>query len=221
MKSDEQLYTDIMEKLKFEPDINVSNITLAIHEGIVTLTGNVGHYAQKRRIERAVRYVQGVKGIANELKVDLMASLQRSDTDIAKAASDALAWDVNVPMDKVKVTVADGNLKLTGEVNWHYQRKSAEKAVRNLIGVKSIDNQIKVKPQQAIITSTEVKDKILKEFERNAILDAQGIQVETSGSKITLKGTIHSWAEQKEATRAAWSIPGVTQVENQLMLSYE
>lgn len=218
MKTESQLYTEIMEKLEFEPTISPSHITLAVHEGIVTLKGAVSHYAEKRKAERAVRGIEGVKGIVNDLEVNLIASLQRNDTDIAKAVINALEWDINVPADKLKITVEKGHIKLIGEVEWAYQRDYAEKAIRYLAGVKGIDNQIKIRPSIAVIAPTEVKERISKEFERNALIDADRIQVETRGSEIILKGHVRSWPEYKEAERAAWSIQGVAQVDNQLRI---
>ncbi len=219
MKADTQLYSEIMEKLEFEPLINPINITVSIHGGIVTLAGVVGQYTEKRAVERAVRSVKGVKGIANELEVNLADCLKRSDMDITQSALNALEWNANVPFENIQVTVEDGNIKLTGEVTWWYERQNAEKAVRNLIGVKNIINQIKVKPETPMVSTTEVKEKIAKEFSHNALIDAQGIRVEVSGSKITLIGQVKSWAEYKEANRAVWSIPGVRDVDNQLQIS--
>ncbi|MFC3907526.1 BON domain-containing protein [Legionella dresdenensis] len=219
MKTDSQLYTEIMEKLEFEPAIHPTHITLAVREGIVTLTGTVGHYPEKRKVERAVRGIEGVRGIVNDLAVNLIASLQRNDTDIAKTIIYALEWAINVPADKIKVTVENGHVKLTGEVEWAYQRHNAENAVRYLAGIKSIDNQIKIKPSMAIISPTEVKEKISKEFERNALIDAARIQVESRGGEIILKGHVRSWPEYREAERAAWSIPGVIQVNNHLSIT--
>lgn len=221
MKTDNQLYAEIMDKLEFEPDINPSNMTLSIHEGIVTLEGTVSQYIEKRAIERAVRGIRGVKGIANELEVNLETSLKRTDVDIVYSALNALECNANIPAGRIKVTVEDGNLWLSGEVDWWYERQNAEKAVRNLIGVKAVVNHIEVKPSVPLVSSIQVKEKIAKEFARNALIDAQGIRVETNGSKITLQGQVHSWAEYKEADRAAWSIPGVTEVNNQLTVSYD
>lgn len=218
MKTDSQLYSEIMEKLEFDPVIDPAHITLSVHEGIVTLRGFVKHFVEKRAAEQAVRNVEGVQGIADELEINLHESLKRSDTDIAQAAIHTLQWNMNIPADKIKVTVADAKIKLTGDVEWGYQRQSAEKSLRNLTGIKEIDNQIKVKPLQPIASPQEIKEKILREFERNAAIDARKVQVETSGSKIVLKGQVTSQAEYKEANWAAWSIPGVTEVENQLII---
>lgn len=219
MKEDTQIYTDVMEKLNFEPFVDPAKVTLSVQQGVVTLQGIVRHYAEKKAIERAVRGVQGVKGIANDLEVSLSETLKRDDTDIAKAALNALEWDVNVPDEKIKVTVEHGKIKLTGEVDWWYHRQAAEKAVRYLTGVTGIDNQLRVKPAAPFVSPSAVKEKISKEFERNALIDAQGIRVEVSDGAIALQGKVKSWAEYNEANHAAWSIPGVKQVSNQLTVN--
>jgi osmotically-inducible protein OsmY len=218
MKTDSQLYTDIMEKLEFEPAIDSTNITISVHEGVVTIGGSVESYAEKRAVQRSIRRIEGVKGLANEIEVTLNLERKPSDSEIASTAVHALEWDSTLPRDKIKVTVEHGNVILTGEVNWWYQKQNAEKDVRNLAGVVDIDNQIEVKPALPIISPAEVNDKIIKEFERSALIDALGVIAEVQGTKIILKGKVRSWAEFKEAAEVAWSIPGVTHVDNQLTI---
>lgn len=219
MKTDSQLYMEIMDKLEFEPAINPTNITLAIHNKIVTLAGKVSDYAQKKTIERAIRGIKGVQGIVNNLEVNLEDNLKRNDNDIAQAVLHALKWDVNVPANHIKITVEKGRVKLTGQVAWWYQRKSAEKALQSLAGITGIDNQIKITPTAPLISSNKVTEKIIKEFQRNAIIDAKAISVDTIDGKIILHGQVHSWAEYNEANRAAWSIPGIVEVDNQLTVT--
>ena len=217
MKTNSELYNDVMKKLDFEPAVDATNITVAVHVGIVTLGGTVGTYTEKRAAERAVRSLDGVKAVANELTVALLQIYQRSDADIAKAAVDSLAWTVFVPHEKIKVSVERGWITLTGEVNWQFEIKNAEKAVRNLMGVKGVTNKLTVKSR---ILAQDVKAKIISEFERNAEIDAKNISVEIVGSKVILRGNVHSWREVQEAKHAAWSIPGVTEVENFLIIIY-
>ena len=217
MKMNSELYNDVMRKLDFEPAVDATNITVAVHEGIVTLGGSVGTYTEKRIAERAVCSLDGVKAVANELTVTLLQIYQRSDVDIAKTAVDSLAWTLFVPHEKIKVSVEHGWITLMGEVNWQFEIKNAEKAVRNLRGVKGITNKITVKSQ---ILAQDVKAKIMSEFERNAEIDAKNISVEIVGSKVILRGNVHSWREVQEAKHAAWSISGVTEVENFLMITY-
>jgi osmotically-inducible protein OsmY len=217
-KSSGNLYTQVMEQLKFEPGVNESNITVAIRDnGIVVLGGKVGSYAEKRLAEEAVEKIATVKGVANEIEVELLLSYKRNDTDIVKAALDALKWTVLVPHEKIKVAVDKGHLTLAGDVKFHYQKERAEAAVRDLYGVISVTNNITVKPT---VAPSEVKEKITKEFERNARIDASNIQVEVDGGKVTLKGSVKNFDEDREARTAVWSIPGVTSVVDQLEISW-
>ena len=219
MITDEEIFKNVTQKLEFDPRINSSNIIVAVKDGIVTLTGSVNTYAAKYMAEDNVKSIRGVMGIAEELKVNLYAQQrERTDADIARVARDALDWNVMIPDEKIQVIVEGGIITLTGEVTQNYQRESAVSAVHYLQGVKNVINRIQLKPT---ISPSEVSSKILNEFERNARIDASKISIEIDSNKIILRGTVHSWAEHKEATKAAWSIPGVTSVENLICLVYE
>lgn len=211
MKSDTELRREVEQQLEWEPSIDARRIGVAVTDGIVTLTGVVGSYSEKWKAERVVEKLADVKGIANDIVVEPTA--QRTDTDIAKAAVDALKWNVLVPSDRIKVKVNDGWVRLAGEVNWDYQRRAAERAVRDLPGVKGITNLISVVPG---VAPDQVKAKIEEALTREALLDAKGIQVEVSGSTVTLRGTVRSWAERHEAEMAAWAAPGVSDVRNEI-----
>jgi osmotically-inducible protein OsmY len=216
MKTDTQLKNDVIEQLKWEPTVTSVNITVAANNGVVTLSGTVPHYAEKQAAERATQRVEGVKAIAEEMEVHLHVDYERQDADIAKAVVNSLQWHVWVP-NHIQATVENGWVTLTGAVKAGYERSSAEDAVSYLAGVKGVLNQITVKPS---VRPTDVKAEIDKALKRNAEIDAAHIKVSAVGGKVTLSGTIHSWDEREEAGSAAWCAPGVTEVENNLAVSF-
>jgi osmotically-inducible protein OsmY len=154
--------------------------------------------------------------VAQELKIRLPQSYERNDADIAEAAVNALEWNMKVPDDRIKVEVQDGMVILTGEVDWEYQRAAAHDAVCCLIGIKGVTDEINIKPSMSPVN---VKSKIKSAFQRHSVLDAKNIIVESDGSKVILNGTVHSWIEKQEADSAAWSAPGVSNVENNLVVT--
>jgi osmotically-inducible protein OsmY len=213
MKTDNQIRHDVERALEWEPSIDERRIAVAVLDRIVTLSGEVTSYAEKWKAERVAERVEGVRGIVNEIEVK--SESKYSDLDIAKAATDALKWNVTVPADKIKVKVENGWITLTGEANWDFQRRAAERAVRNLPRVRGIYNLITVKPR---VAPKDVKERIEETFKRDAAIDASRISVEVNGGKVTLRGTIRSSAERHEAEKAAWGAPGVTEVHNELIV---
>lgn len=218
MKTDLQLQRDVLDELKFEPSIREAEVGIAAKEGVVTLTGFVDSYAEKFSAERTAERVRGVKAVADEIKVKLPGMHQRSDTDIAHAVVNALRWDIQVPDDRIKATIEEGWIALEGEVEWQYQKWAAEGAVRNLTGVKGVTNLIAVKPRT---TSThEVGQKIKDSMRRHAERDADRITIEAKDGRVTLRGTVSSFAERQDAERAAWQAPGVTNVDDMIAVTY-
>lgn len=213
MKTDSQLQKDVMDELTWQPSIKSSEIGVSVSEGIVTLSGTVATYAQKREAEKAALRVEGVKGIAEDIVVDLPFGNKKDDSDIAKAAVNALRWDTMVPDDHIKVKVDNGWVTTEGKVDWLFQKVAVNNAISNLTGVKGVTNLVTVTPRA---NPEDVKKKISAAFERSATIDANNIQVENIGNKILLKGSVRSYAERLDAQRAAWNAPGVAQVENQL-----
>ena len=214
--TDLELKRNVESELDWEPSVNAAEIGVAVKDGIVTLTGHVQSYWQKIAAERAASRVSGVKAVANELEIRLPASSERTDEDIARAAVNALNWSISVPADRIKVKVSKGWITLEGTVEWKYQKAAAEKAVRDLTGVKGVVNLVEVKPRASTV---EVKAAIEAALKRSAEVDASRITVEADGDKVILRGTVRSWSEREEAERAAWRSPGVRFVDNRITVS--
>jgi osmotically-inducible protein OsmY len=217
MRSDSDIKRDVEEELQSTPSIDATDIAVAAKNGVVTLTGFVPSYSDKWDAERAAKRVVGVVGLANDLEVRLRGADERPDPEIARDAVAALKTQLPISWEKIKVVVRNGWVTLEGEVEWNYQRDTAHNAVRWLKGVKGVSNLILLKPA---VAPSEVKRKIEQAFRRSAEVDANRITVEANGSEVVLKGTVRSWAERQEAERVAWTAPGVTKVDNRLVVSY-
>jgi len=216
MKSDKQLQQDVMDDLRWDPSIDASKIGVAASNGVISLTGTVPSYFQKQNAERIIKRVAGVRAVANDIEVHLPSSTEKTDSDIAQAALNALKWDTSVPDENVKVSITKGWVTLEGNVDWNYQRESCEKVVEKLLGVKGVTNRLVVAPHAK---SRDVKNEIKAALHRYAELEARNIEVDSADSSVTLRGQVRSWAERREAETAAWMAPGVTQVKNEIIVS--
>lgn len=215
MKSDLQIQRDVMDELKWEPYLNASQIGVAVSNGIVTLSGQVDSYSKKLSAEKAAKRVSGVKAIAEDIQIGVSPAFRKTDTEIAEAILSALKWHSALQEEKIKIKVEDGIVKLEGEVEWEYQRNNAKVAIENLTGVRSVINLITVKPK---ISPTDIQQKISAAFHRSATIDAEKIQSDVVGNKVTLRGKVRSFAEKEDAENAAWAAPGITSVENKLQI---
>lgn len=213
MKTDIQLQKDILDELAWDPAVNATDVGVIVKDGVVTLTGHLTNYAEKYAAERAAQRVSGIKALAVEIEVRLSPSYKRSDSDIAAVAQRALDDNVAVPPNCIQPKVENGWITLNGEVEWDYQRKAAERSVRDLFGVVGITNLVKIKSK---VTPDYVEKNIHDALVRQAEQEAKQVQVKVEGSCVTLHGKVHSWSERRAVQGAAWSAPGVSTVVNEL-----
>lgn len=216
MIDDLSLKADVEEELEWEPSLDASDIGVGVEDGVVTLMGHVPSFIEKVTAEQTVRRVNGVRAIALEIEVRLPGGEQTADDEIAKKAADMLDWDVSVPSETLQVTVQNGYVSLSGEVDWNYQRAAAEARVAALSGVLGISNQIEVKARPA---PDDIKGMIEKALLRRAKTEASNIQVSVRKGRVILDGKVDAWRDRTIAEQAAWSAPGVVAVEDNLRLS--
>ena len=215
MKSDSQLQRDVIEELRWDPSIGRLEIGVACSDGVVTLSGEVDSYSRKYTAARVAERVLGVKAVADELTVHLPSSSRRSDTEIAHAVVQALRWDIDVPTEGIQARVDDGWVWLEGEAEWQYQRSAAERVVRHMTGVKGVTNLVRIKPRAS---APDVKQRIENAIKRHAEVDARNITVEAVDGRVILRGSVRSWAERRDAENAAWAAPGVSKVEDEIIV---
>jgi osmotically-inducible protein OsmY len=217
MRLDTDIRSDVQIELQWDPSVEARAISVNVQEGVVTLFGNVPHFADKYSAEKIAKRVAGVRAIANDIAVNIPVPGKRSDTDIAIAAANALKWNASLGQCDITAVVSNGCISLSGDVAYGYQVNVAEAAVRYLLGVTGILNNLSIKPSVEMV---DVKKKIEDAFQRQARLDAKAIDVRLNDNQVTLKGFVSSWREKDDAARAAWAAPGVCKVENQLLVSY-
>lgn len=215
-KSDGQLQNDVMAELAWEPSVDHADIGVSVVDGVVTLNGFVKSYPEKLAAERAAKRVAGVKAIAEEIKVRLPSEPKSADHEVAKRILDMFSWNVLIPEDGIKVKVEHGWVTLTGKVEWHYQSDEARKVAGRVAGVNGVNNLIEVKQ---LPVAADVKDRIMAAFKRQAHLDAASVTVTTIGGRVKLGGKVKAWNERGIAERAAWAAPGVTAVEDHIVVA--
>jgi osmotically-inducible protein OsmY len=218
MKSDSEIERDVKDELEWDPDLDSTDIAVSVKGGVVALSGLVPSFTDKYEAETAAKRVCGVSGMAVDLEVRLPNIDERPDPDVARDAAAAVKSQLPVSAEMIKTTVRSGWLSLEGTVEWQYQRATAETAVCRIKGVKSVDNLIKFKLEPRI-KPDDVKRNIQEAFRRNAQVDADHVTVEANGGEVILKGTVRSWIERDEAERVAWSAPGVSQIEDHIIVS--
>lgn len=218
MKSDLLIQADVMDQLKWEPGLNAAEIGVAVKHGIVTLSGIVDSYSKKIIAEEAAKKIAGVKAVAEDIQVGMSPNFRKTDAEIADAVVFALRWHASIPDEKLKVKVEEGGVSLEGELEWDYQRKEVIRVVEKLAAVRKINNYIRLKPY---LKPENIKDKIEAAFSRSATIDSGKVSVVIDGSKVILHGSVRSMAEHDDAENAAWAAPGVTSVENDLVLEEE
>jgi osmotically-inducible protein OsmY len=214
MKNNEELQKDVQDAIKWEPLLNAAEIGVTVKDGVVTLTGTVDSYPKKSEAEGAAKSVAGVKAVVENINVEFTGySPKKDDNEIANEVLHAFKWNWKIPSDKVKVTVEKGWVTLDGQLHWHYQKEAAKDAVKNLMGVKGIWDNIKIR--------SETQDQIEKQdiesaLRRNWSIGDKVIKVEVSNHNVKLIGKVNSWYQKEDAGKIAWNAPGVWTVDNEL-----
>ena len=216
MSHDAKLQQAVLAEFKWEPSVTAAHIGVTADHGVVTLSGHVDSYAEKLAAETAARRVKGVRAVAEEIEVRLPFDAKRTDAEIAAAAVDRLLWNTSVPRHSVKVTVENGWVTLSGQLDWFYQREAVEQDVRPLLGVTGVSNQTTIRPH---VDTSSLSDDITHALHRSWFFDPDTINVRAEGGKVILSGTVHSPHDRQVAAATAWSAPGATAVENEITVA--
>jgi osmotically-inducible protein OsmY len=215
--TDEELTRDVADELSWDPKVDSDSIAVSVYQGNVTLRGTVGSLREMLEATKAAQRVHGVGFVDNLVEVRLLNKDRRLDADLRGDVLQALMLDAVIP-DTVDAKVKDGVVTLTGTARRQYQRDEAEFVAGNIPGVISLRDEIDLtvpEPQPA-----DVQHAIGKAFKRNAKVEADSIDVQTTNGTVTLTGTVHSWAEHDAAVSAAWAAPGVAAVDDRITVQY-
>lgn len=216
-RADMDIQNDVIEEIAFDPSVKIADINVAVKHGEVTLTGTADMYATKFEAEKAAFRVYGVKDVTNNISVDPEALGIRTDAAIAKDIHSMLLLDTDVPDSNITVNVSNGDVTLSGKVDWFYQRNSAEADARSITGVRSLVNNIVV---QSPPSAFDISSQITRAFARNGELYDDNVTVDVDGHAVTLGGEVRTWSEFDEAENVAWRAPGVTSVTNNIVVTY-
>ena len=216
MKTDAQLKQDVVAELVNDPSANATRVGVEVVDGIVTLSGHVDSYGEKWHAERAAQRVAGVKALAVELDVVVPEAAAPTDTDIARSAEHALQWVSYVPKDALAIKVEQGQVTLSGEVEWEYQRQNAIAALRDLTGVTGVTDKTSLKVRTS---GTGVRAGIEAALRQRSDACGRDISVEVRDGDVTLTGTVQSWWARQVAHDSAWSGVGVRHVIDHLKIS--
>lgn len=217
MLEDTRLKQRVVDELEFEPAVDAVHIGVSVHDGVVTLTGEVEHFSQKKHAIEAARRVKGVKGLAPDIRVNIPSHKKTADDEIAARAVTILEWALDPVEPSLQVEVENGHVTLSGEAGWDYQRRHAEECINRLGGVTGITNLINIRPR---VATDEVRVRIIAALERSADIDANAISISVvPGGKVVLTGHVRTLHEQIAVENAALSAPGVVDVENHLSVA--
>lgn len=217
-RSDAELREAVENELGWDARVRETDVQVQVSSGVVALTGTMGSWAERSAAQDAAHRVAGVLDVVNDIEINLPAGSARDDLDLAHAVRRALQWDALVPDDDIESTVVHGTVTLTGQVDYEAQRQDAERAVRNLLGIYRLNNQIRLKPA-VLLSSRDVKHAIEAALERRLARELSQIEVAVDDGHVCLSGAVASWAERRAALGAAAATPGVRSVDDHLRIA--
>lgn len=215
MDRDVEIRDDVLDELAYEPRLDEAAVGVAVHDGIVTLSGHVSSYSEKTMAEAAAKRVKNVRGVVQQLEVRLPNDVVHDDEELARRVSNLMTWSVYPRIQDIKIKVEKGRVTLEGKAERYSQRMEAERLVQRLSGVASVLNRIEVKPK---LQPSDVKSAITKAFHRNAELESSNIKIDAKDGRVTLTGKVKAYYERDLAERAAWSAPGVVGVDDRIQI---